>query len=402
MREEGGRVLALLAARINDVDLADDCVQDALVTALGTWPRDGVPTNPPGWLYTVAYHRAIDRLRRADVAQRRAIQAATDRALTGEPYEEEPMGDATDERLRVVLLCCHPALSLESQVALTLRLVGGLTAAEIAAAYLVPEATLAQRIARAKRKIREARIPLRMPDRIEERMAAVKNILYGMFNEGYLPRGKDAPGTRPDLAREALRLTENLHTLVPDDPELDALLALQLFASARHSTRVDANGDLVLLADQDRRSWDGDAIARGNGLLADALAANVPGPYQLKALIGAAHANAPTALETDWALIVRFYDQLIAFEPSAVVALNRAIAISMADGPHAGLAAVDSIYGLDSYYLWHAARAEMLHESGRVADASMAFSAALALADNGSERRHLERRLNSMNDALSP
>lgn len=395
-------MLALLAARLNDVDLADDSVQDALVTALSTWTRDGVPANPPGWLYTVAYHRAIDRLRRADVAKRRAVQAATDRALTGEPYEEELVGEATDERVRVILLCCHPALSLESQVALTLRLVGGLTTAEIAAAYLVPEATLAQRIARAKRKIREARIPLRMPDRIEERMAAVKNVLYGMFNEGYLPRGRNAPGTRPDLAREALRLTENLHTLVPDDPELDALLALQLFASSRNSTRFDANGELVLLADQDRRRWDGDAIARGIGLLAAALAANVPGPYQLKALIGAAHANAPTALDTDWALIVRFYDQLIAFEPSNVVALNRAIAISMADGPHAGLAAVDAIRDLGSYYLWHAARAEMLHESGRVADASVAFSKALALVDNAAERRHLERRLNAMTDASSP
>jgi RNA polymerase sigma-70 factor (ECF subfamily) len=395
MREEGGRVLALLAARFGDLHLADDAVQDALVQAVETWREQGIPSNPPGWLYTVAHNRLIDRLRRASSAERRLLRAAPD--LLREPEEE---GEALviddrevgDEQLRLLLLCCHPALDRDTQVALTLRLVGGLTAAEIAAAYLVPEATLAQRIVRAKRKIRDAGIPFRIPENLGDRVEALLTVLYLIFNEGYLAHGSEQ-ALRVDLADEAIRLTARARALLPGDPEVEGLLALEVFHRARVDARVDGAGDLVLLEDQDRGRWDLAAIQVANGILAGALAHNAPGPYQAQAMIAALHANAPTAADTDWPTIASVYARLAELAPSPVVTLNRAVAVAMADGPRAGLALLDGIAGLDRYHLLHAARAELLARAGDRDAARASFRLALDLAPSAAERRHLERRL---------
>ncbi|SMH32231.1 RNA polymerase sigma-70 factor, ECF subfamily [Rathayibacter oskolensis] len=401
-REESGHVLALLASRFHDLDLADESVQEALIEAL-RWTE--VPENPAAWLYTVARNRAIDRIRRAAAAERRERRAATDRAVLeharslGETGEEEPEmivdeADVGDEHLRLVLLCCHPALGLDAQVALTLKLVGGLTTAEIAAAFLLPEPTLAQRIVRAKRKIREAGIPLSIPADLDGRVDALLRVLYLVFNEGYLSRGTTG-GARVDLVEQAIRLTIQAVALLPADPEVEGLLALELYARARIDARFDGD-DLVLLEDQDRSRWDLELIEQANGVLDRAMRRSRPGPFQVQAVIARYHANARTAGDTDWPAIASAYARLETMTPSPIVALNRAVAIAMADGAPAGLAALERVSGLDEYHLYWAARAELLLRSGAVDAAASAFARARALAVNPAEQRHLDRRISRL------
>ena len=395
-RTGAGGVLALLARQFDDLDSADDAVQEGLMQAVQSWPERGVPDNPSAWLYRVARNRMIDRYRRAAAARRRLWAAAPDLA-GGEPEPTRPVdlteGAVADERLRLMLLCCHPALDGDTRVALTLRMVGGLTTAEIAAAFLLPEATVAQRIVRAKRKIRDARIPFVVPAQLDDRIDALLAVLYLVFNEGYLSHAAAAPTVRVDLVAEALRLTEQACRLLPRRAEIEGLLALQLYHLARQPARTDAAGELVLLADQDRGCWDGAALERANQVLAAALSRRDPGPYQVQALIAAAHTTARTAAETDWPHIAALYGQLQAMWAGPVVALNRAVAIGMADGPLAGLAELDRIDGLQRYHLLPAARAEFLLVAGDTVAAAAEFERALALATQPAERRHLQRRL---------
>ncbi|MBG6056390.1 RNA polymerase sigma-70 factor (ECF subfamily) [Salinibacterium sp. CAN_S4] len=395
-REESGRVIALLAHRFGDLDLADESVQDALLEALESWPINGIPSNPPAWLYTVARNKAIDRLRRAASARRRMLDSAHE--LTAEPWQEEPdmiveNSFVGDEQLRLLLLCCHPALDRNTQVALTLRLVGGLTTPEIAAAFLVPEATLAQRIVRAKRKIRDAGIPLNIPAHLDERVDALLDVLYLIFNEGYLSRGSGDSAIRVDLMDEAVRLTEQATELLPPNPEVLGLLAVELFGQSRVSTRLDRDGELILLDSQDRSRWDSESIARANRVLVSALAAMRPGPFQVQAMIAAHHANARTAADTDWSAIAALYSQLSAMTHSPIVEVNRAVAVAMADGPLAGLAVLDAVEGLDGYYLLHSTRGELLLRSLDHPAAVEAFRRARTLATNRAEKRHLDRRI---------
>jgi RNA polymerase sigma-70 factor (ECF subfamily) len=398
-REESGRVLALLARQFRSLDLADEAVQDALASAASTWPERGVPSNPPAWLLTVARNKAIDRLRRRASARRRMLAAAPDLIVdvtapgSAPPAMIDDTQDAPvdDDQLRLMLLCCHPALDRDAQVTLTLRLVGGLTTAEIAAGLLVQEATLAQRIVRAKRKIRDAGIPLTIPAALAERIDVVLGVLYLIFNEGYLSRTSDAV-VRTDLIDEAIRLTEAFAPLVDDHPEVLGLLALERFNRARASTRTDGAGDLVLLEDQDRSQWDHAEIADASAVLLRALRQMQPGPYQLQAIIARYHATARTAEEVDWQAIAGAYAQLAAMTRSPVVQLNRAVAVSMAEGAAAGLLAMDEIVGLDRYHLFHAARGELLVRADRAAEAAEAFATAQSLTTNEAERRHLARR----------
>ncbi len=402
-REESGHVLALLASRFGDLDLADESVQDALVEALN-WSE--IPDNPAAWLYTVARNRGVDRLRRRAAAQRRELRAAADRAVLDQPNdleygEEEPemivdLADIGDEHLRLVLLCCHPALDRDTQVALTLRLVGGLTTTEIAAAFLLPEATLAQRIVRAKRKIREAGIPLSVPEDLDSRVDALLRVLYLVFNEGYLSRGEVA-GARVDLVEEAIRLTIQAGTLLPGNAEVDGLLALELYSrsrlDARFATGTSGELELVLLEHQDRTTWDLELIEQANAVLGRAMARNEPGPFQVQAVIASYHANARTAADTDWPAIAAAYGRLATMTSSPVVALNRAVAVAMADGAPAGLAVLDGVSGLDEYHLYWAARAELLLRNGERDAAASAFRTARALATNPAEQRHLDTRI---------
>ncbi|MCW2759288.1 MAG: sigE 2 [Nocardioidaceae bacterium] len=398
-REDGGRVTAVLASHFGDLDLADESVQDALVEAVETWPTNGVPANPAGWLMTVARRKGIDRLRRTASTARRTTAAGRDLLERDEPADGRSLGrdlvreegDVRDEHLRLVLLCCHPALHRDAQVALTLRLVGGLTTTEIAAAFLVPEPTITQRIVRAKRKIRDAAIPLTIPAALDERVDALLTVLYLVFNEGYLARASDLV-VRVDLADEAIRLTQLVRTLLPDSAEVAGLLALMLFQRSRFITRVDEDGELVRLEDQDRTQWDGAMIEEANGVLGPAMAAHRPGVHQLQAVIAGLHANARTAEDTDWSLVATAYAQLATLTDSPVVRLNRAVAVGMADGPLAGLALLEGIEGLDGYHLLHASRGDLLERAGRSDEARAAFAHAATLTDNPAERRLLERR----------
>jgi len=418
-------VLALLAARFNDVDRADDAVQDALVQAVETWATQSIPSNPAGWLYTVAHNRIIDGLRRDAAAARRLQLAAPELTAVPNPDQDEEVPDVEtvlddhggvgDEQLRLMLLCCHPALDRDTQVALTLRLVGGLTTPEIAAAFLVPEATLAQRIVRAKRKIRDARIPLSIPADLDARVDALLTVLYLIFNEGYLARGGSSDPVRVSLADEAVRLTAQAIDLLSAGPgrvgadeggapgsdthraEAEALLALELYHRARLDTRLDGAGEIVLLADQDRSRWDGAMIERANGILRRVLGVGPAGPYQLQALIASQHANAVTAADTDWVSITALYEQLMRVAGSPVVALNRAVAVAMADGPGAGLALLDEIGdSLAGYHLYWASRGELLAKSADPRGARAAFERALGLTSNPAEQRHLQRRIASI------
>ena len=405
MREDCPRILSVLAARFGDLDLADEAVQDALVAAARSWPNDGLPPNVGGWLMTTARRRAIDRLRSATRTRDRLQSSAQlleeqrhgpDVRVTDMIHDSHNEPEDQDERLRLLLLCCHPALSSDAQVALTLRLVGGLSTAEISAAFLVPEATLAQRIVRAKKKIKAAGIPLSIPEQFTDRLGEVLAVLYLIFNEGYLSHDEESDPIRPDLVDESIRLTRLVSRAAATEAEPLGLLALELFHRSRQTTRLDGLGDLVLLEDQDRTAWNRHDIAEGNGRLAEAMAMMQPGPYQVQAVIAAHHANAAVATDTDWPAIAALYSQLYAMSSSPVVRLNWAVAIAMSDGPLAGLRMLDDITELDGYHLLWATRGELCRRAGRVDEAEAAFTTALELAPNIAERRHLQQRLDRL------
>jgi RNA polymerase sigma-70 factor (ECF subfamily) len=396
-REEGGAILATLIRSCGDFDLAQDALQDAVAVALERWPVDGVPRNPAAWLTTAARRRAIDRIRR-DQRFARKLQALGSLLEAEEGVPERPSdGPIADDRLRLIFTCCHPAISPEGQVALTLRTLGGLTTAEIARAFLVPEPTMAQRLVRVKRKIREAGIPYRVPspEELPARLGSVLAVLYLIFNEGYTASAGNHL-VRVDLSAEAIRLARLVDALLPGQPELMGLLALMLLHDARRAARVDDAGDLVTLEEQDRSLWRDDQIEEASALLERALRLGQAGQYQLQAAIAALHCEAATPADTDWRQIAALYRVLEVMQPSAVVRLNRAAAVAMAGNIEAGLTMLDDLEaagGLERYYLLPAARADLLRRSGRTREAGTAYRAALELCENEVERRYLLRRL---------
>ena len=402
-REEHGRVVATLTRYLGSIDLGEDAASEAYVVALETWPRDGIPPNPGGWLTTTARRRAIDRLRRESTRTSKEGEAHMLLELHGTDGPTPDESSIEDDRLRMVFTCCHPALAPAAQVALTLKVLGGLSTAEVAAAFLVEEATMAKRLTRTKGKIAAARIPYEVPGdaALPARLTAVLTTIYLIFNEGYLPGGstqETGDAMRPDLTGEAIRLARLVVELMPDEPEAAGLLALLLLTEARRAARV-VDGRLVTLADQDRSLWDRDLIAEGHDLVRRCLRRNAPGPFQLQAAINAVHTDAPRAEHTDWAQIVALYDQLYAVSPTPVVGLNRAVAQAESAGPEAGLAAIDAVPGIESlngYHPLHATRAELLRRAGDMDGARAAYERALDLATNPAERAHLTERLSSL------
>lgn len=380
-RAEYGRAVAVLVRFLGDIDLAEEAVQDAFTTAVQRWPETGVPPSPAGWIITTARNRAIDRLRREAQRDERHAQAA----LLNVPDAPPEEGPVRDDRLRLIFTCCHPALATPAQVALTLRLLGGLTTAQIARAFLVPEPTMAQRLVRAKAKIRDARIPYRVPRDADlpDRLKGVLAVVYLIFNQGYEGEA--------DLCAEAVRLGRLLAELMPDEPEVTGLLALMLLVESRRSARQDRHGELVPLPEQDRGRWDGALIAEGQALVRRCLRRNQPGPYQIQAAIQAVHSDASTADATDWRQITQLYDQLMTLAPSPVVALNRAVAVAETEGPRQALDLVNDL-DLDGYHVFHAVRADLLRRLGRDTEAVRAYEAAIALTENPAERALLERR----------
>lgn len=395
-REESGKAVSTLIRLFGDIDLAEEAVQDAFMVATEKWPS-GIPPNPGGWIVTTARNRAIDRLRRESTREDRHAQSLM-LQLQSEPDPVE--GPVSDDRLRLVFTCCHPALEAGARVALTLRLLGGLHTSEIARAFLVPEATMAQRLVRAKRKIKAANIPYRVPEDADlpERVAAVLMVIYLIYNEGHSSTSGDEL-VRADMAEEGIRLARLLVDLMPDEPEAVGLLALLLLSESRRKARVGADGELVTLQDQDRGLWDRSLIDEGQSLVRACLRRNRPGPFQVQAAIAAVHSDASLAGDTDWGQILQLYDQLMAIAPTPVVALNRSVAVAEVHGPRAALGELEEL-DLDRYHLFHATRAEMLRRLGRTEPADVAYGRAIELATNQTERRFLEmrRRLNSAVD----
>ena len=390
--EEWGRVVAALTRRFGDLDIAEEAVAEAFATAVRRWPADGVPPSPGGWLTTTASRKAIDRIRRENKRNDKQKEAQL-------LYDEDPPGPPgpiADERLRLIFTCCHPALAMETRVALTLRMVAGLTMPEIARAFLVPETTVAQRITRAKAKIKAAAIPYRVPsaEDLPARVSGVLAVLFLVFNEGYLATGSGTDPVRHDLTAEAIRLTRLIRGLLPEDGEVAGLLALMLLTEARRTARLSASGDLVTLAEQDRETWDAALIAEGHRLVRERLAARVaPGRYQILAAISAVHTSAGHVRDTDWSQVVALYDQLVRMDPSPVIALNRAIAVAELDGPEVALAAVDRLASaLAGYHAYHVTRADLLRRLGRSQQARAAYDRAIELAGNTAETAYLTGR----------
>ncbi|MGB7449866.1 MAG: sigma-70 family RNA polymerase sigma factor [Ornithinimicrobium sp.] len=394
-REEYGRLVASLVRRFGDIDIAEEAAGEALVAALERWPEAGVPANPGGWLTTVAGNAAIDKLRREN--QRELKQRAA--LVHHDQTPHVPIGLVEDDRLRLMFTCAHPALAPEARVALTLRLLGGLTVAEIARAFLVPETTMAQRITRAKKKIAAARVPFRVPEAadLRHRLSGVLAVLFLIYNEGYLA-SSDAEPLRAELTGEALRLTRILRGLLPEEPEVTGLLALMLLTEARHRARVDVGGQLVPMAEQDRAAWDHETLAQGHALVRECLRTDRPGRYQILAAINAVHTDAPSASATDWAQVVALYDQLTVLDPSAIVALNRAVAVAELDGPQVALSVVDRL-PLAGYHAWHATRADLLRRLDRFTEAAKAYDAAIAATHNSAERAYLASKRDELGQA---
>ncbi|MBG0815516.1 RNA polymerase sigma factor [Planomonospora sp. ID82291] len=395
-REEYGRAVAVLVRRFGDIDAAEEAVQEAFTAALRRWPVEGPPPGPAGWIITTAVNRAVDRHRRESSRDDRHARAAL-LHTRDEPAEEGPV---RDDRLRLLFTCCHPALAPAARVALTLRLLGGLTTAQIARAFLVPEPTMAQRLVRAKNKIRDARIPYRVPREADlpDRLRSVLAVVYLIFTEGHTASSGDRLG-REDLCAEAIRLARLLVGLMPDEPEVLGLLALLLLTESRRAARTGPDGGPVPLADQDRTHWDRGLVAEGQDLVRRCLRRGRPGPYQVQAAINAVHGDAPDAAGTDWRQILQLYDLLLALDPSPVVALNRAVAVAEVDGPQAALSLVDALGGdrapnrvMDRYHVYHAVRADLLRRLGRDAEAARAYEAAAARTQNAAERAFLQRR----------